>query len=451
MKISEYRLPKAAWYVLGAMLLIVTHAWLIQPVLQNGDAAVYNEQIECHVIDVRTTHVGYMLLGIVANHVLPFDVERNLNVMALLFAALGGVSLYVIAVRLGASQWQALFAPLIAFGLKPFLRGAVLAEVDVVACGLILLATAASVSGKAQLSAVAFGAGMLVTPLSALTLPVFLLTISGQIEDKLSIRRRLQRIAIFAGVSLVTYLPLVLLHWNDYWNAGRGLLHAPSEPWNLAEQVGRSVQFFASIPGALLAISLFGLIATIPAGRSLARGTAASILLAAVIGERFLDVPVQLPQLCLLVAFAVSFLGRIPRRAVATVALFSVWLVTAPPAYAAVTAEIRDRVQRRAEYLEMARQTPRLFAVGLPSSWDDGLPFERLTYGKTKLGFGLDFGQFGRSSRTIARTHRDHAIWLMSPPGPTTMNDFRSHWHAELREVAGNRYEVWLPNDHPLP
>lgn len=108
--------------------------------------------------------------------------------------------------------------------------------------------------------------------------------------------------------------------------------------------------------------------------------------------------------------------------------------------------EVAAREQRRATYLEMARQTPKLIVAGLRSSWDDGLPFERFVYHQTKLGLGIDAAQFTRLAPTISRRQREYVIWLMGSIEPRVMVAFERDWHRAQRTIWGKTYEVWIPN-----
>lgn len=442
------RHKNAIQLALLGVLLVLLHVWLIAPVIQNGDAAVYNEQIEQRVLAMRTTHIGYMLLGIVADTVLPFDVERNLNVMSLMFAAVGGASIVSISRKQGASWSVALMAAGLAFGLRPFLYGAVLAEVDVVACGLILFAVAAWVHARVVGAGIAFGLAMLVTPLAALSLPLFIL---GAPDGKGVSRRWVQyvkRLTIFALASAATYLPLVLYYWQDYWHGGRGILHAPRQPWSVVDQVMRSVEFFKAAAGLWMILALSGLVLALIARRLLAYGTVAAIILSAVVGERFLDVPVQLPHLCLLITFAISVVVSLRRQSITWLLLAAAWLWSAPRVYLDVAREVEGRRLARDAYLEMAKQTPKLIVTGLKSSWDDGLPFERIVYHKTKLGLGLDLAQFSQTATRLARTRKDYAIWALTPLPSAVMRPLARGWHRETRRVLGRDYEVWIPSSH---
>jgi hypothetical protein len=436
---------RSPWVVV-TVLLLFSHSWLLREALQNGDGAVYNDQIEQRILAMRTTHVGYMLLGISANTILPFDVERNMNIMCLAFAAVGGAALFRIAQSLGASRGVAAMAPLLALGIGAYLRGAVLAEVDVVACSLILVAIALWLDGRVAAAGGAFGLATLVTPITALSLPLVIFTPRRRRGAPKRWTGHLRDVALFGGVALACYLPLVGFFWHDYWYGGRGLLHAPREVWDVRQQIARSIAFLGSSASQWLWLALAATLAGIVSGAPLSVGVAAALVVAGSVGERFLDVPVQLPQLCVLAAFAVVLVGRLPTRGLRWSALLILWAATAWPTYSKVAEEVREDVDNRETYRAMAEQTPKMILAGVPDSWDDGLRFERIVYRRTKLGLGMSFRDLRNSSQTIVERRPDYAIWLVGRAPAGVMASFVRNWRQERRTVRGREYEVWLPS-----
>jgi hypothetical protein len=435
---------RSPWLVV-TVLLLLSHSWLLGQAIQNGDGAVYNDQIEQRIVAMRTTHVGYMLLGILTNTMLPFDVERNMNIMCLAFAAVGGAALFRISQSLGASRAVAAIAPLLALAIPAYLRGAVLAEVDVVACSLILVAIALWLRGHVAAAGGAFGVGMLVTPITALSLPILIFTPRLQRGAPGRAATHLRDVALFGGVALACYLPLVGFFWHDYWYGGRGLLHAPREPWNVHQHIARSIAFLVSSATQWLWLALAATLAGFVSGAPLSVGVAVALVVTASVGERFLDVPVQLPQLCVLATFAVVVVGRLPTRRLRWSALLTMWIATAWPTYVKVADEVRQDVDNRDTYRAMAEETPRMILAGVPDSWDDGLRFERIVYRRTKLGLGMSFRDLRNSSRAIVERRPDYAIWLVGTAPPGLMAPFVRSWRQERRTVRGREYEVWLP------
>ena len=286
---------------------------------------------------------------------------------------------------------------------------------------------------------------MLVTPLTALSLPIIVLTTA---REKGTARRIVGHgldVLIFGLSALAVYAPFVLHFWQDYWNGGRGLLRAPRQPWDAGEHLMRSVRFFTGSTLPWLALAATGLLSGMSRRTSIALGTLVAICCAAFWGERFLDVPVQLPQASLLIVLVALIVDQIPRRLVAACAFLSVWAIAAIPTYLEVRDEVFGKIELNETYRAMARETPKLMVIGLGDSWIDGLPFERLIYHRTKLGLGLDFRQFAGSSRSIAQTRRDYALWIMAPSPPGMMSPFHQGWRREYRSVRGRSYEVWLP------
>jgi hypothetical protein len=286
---------------------------------------------------------------------------------------------------------------------------------------------------------------MLVTPLCALCLPVFVFTNWSRERGLRALLGHGLNLVIFGLVALAVYAPFILHFWHDYWEGGRGLLHAPRQPWDASEQAMRSVRFFSSTALPWLGLGFAGMLSTITRRNSVAVGTLLAAAVAAVWGERFLDVPVQLPQLCLFAIMAVLVVDQIPNKKVVAWVFVAIWAIASLPNYLDQRDEIREKVRLAEAYRAMAAQTPRLMVIGLGDSWIDGLQFERIVYHHTKLGLGLDFRQFGGSSRSIAQTRKDYAIWLMAPSSPGLMNPLTRNWRPESRSILGRRYEVWLP------
>ena len=265
-------------WVIAPLVLLLLHVWLVRNAIQNGDGAVYNDQIESRLVGIRTTHVGYILCGLVADRVLPFGVERSVNLMCLAFASGGGAAAFLIARSLGASRYVAAAAPLLVFAIHAYLRGAVLAEVDVVACALVLVAVASWLRGRILVAGLSFGLAMLVTPVTAMSLPMLVLTVRRERGAPARWRTHLRDLLLFAAVSLAVYAPLVGVFWHDYWFGGRGLLHAPREPWDVGKHVARSFAFLTSSAGPWLWLGLAAVIAGPSPGAPLAPGVAAAAL-----------------------------------------------------------------------------------------------------------------------------------------------------------------------------
>jgi hypothetical protein len=67
------------WLMAGCfVLLFAVHAVLVRPVLQNGDTAVYNDQIDAHFFTGRAIHIGYFMLGALFHALLPFRTDTSM-------------------------------------------------------------------------------------------------------------------------------------------------------------------------------------------------------------------------------------------------------------------------------------------------------------------------------------------------------------------------------------
>jgi len=169
--------------------------------------------------------------------------------------------------------------------LQPYLRGAVLAEVDGVAAALVMVAVAAWIHDLRILAGIAYGYAMLITPLTTLSLPIF---IAAHVNSKQGWRAYSEHafsLLIFGIAALAIYAPFVLHYWHDYWEGGRGLLHAPRQPWDVNEQVLRSVSFFKTTALPWLWLAVLAGVAVVQS-RPLALGTLIATVVAALTGEQ---------------------------------------------------------------------------------------------------------------------------------------------------------------------
>ncbi|MFT3925178.1 MAG: hypothetical protein QM778_21760 [Myxococcales bacterium] len=434
---------------LVALAALLVNLFLLHSVVQNGDAAVYNQQIESGDLGGRTTHVGYMTLGFLFNAISPFDVDLTMNLFALLCASLGAAAIYVITWRLSDHERWALVSVPLLFSVGAYLRGAVLGEVDVPACALVLCSVALAICGRKAWAGAVFGVAMLTTPVVATCLPMPLGALAfGVLQSGRErwVRRLCLEVLWFGLAALAVYVPAVLLVWQDYVHGGRGLLRAGRNPFDLEVQVLRSARFVRDQTSYWCALGLAGVLAGFFDARS--RGLSLGVLLALVattIGaDRFLDVPVQLPQVCLLACFAVLVLVRLEQRvrcvAVAVILPLSLW-----PSYGGVRHEVSQLVEQRADYRAMAQMTPHMLAAGFGDSWDPVLKFEHGVYGKTGLGFGYTWGGLMANGSRLRRDFPDYAIWAVSRPPERAFSGFAQSHQRERRKLNGRLYEVWIP------
>lgn len=442
---------------------LVSHLWLLHPIVQNGDAVVYNEQIQNVDLGIRTTHIGYMAFGALLQTLSPLNVDMTMNLAALVWASVGAVAAYLLTLQMsGAKNWSLVAAPFM-FALGAYLRGGVMAEVDVPSTVLVLWSVTLALAGRSNLAGVCFGGAMLMTPVVATCLPMPLgalaaaCVIERDVDQAEGARKSWWRrwsfsLLMFGLLALAVYLPVLGSVWQNYIYEPRGLLLAGRNPYDLAVQFERSATFVLQHARAWLPLGLAALFVGIgqPTMRGLSLGVLAAFVATAAAADRFIDVPVQLPQVCVLACFAVSLTMRLEPRARAGV-LVSAFLLTAVPTYRGVHAEVSKLSNDRDDYVAMTQATPKLLVVGFTDPWDHILRFEHEAYGKTGQGVAHTWKGLLTQQKATRSKSQDHTIWLVSRAPNHAYSGFAETHRRDTRVVNGRRYEVWLPKPRSAP
>ena len=431
--------------------LLLAHTSLLRPVLQNGDSAVYNQQIEGGDLSGRTTHIGYIALGVVFNR-LPFGTDLNMNVMVLTLGILGLAAVYASARTLSGSRWLALASVVLALGVPSELRGMLLSEVDVASASLIALAFACFLHGAPLIAGLVFGLSVLVTPLSGPMLVVFLLTVSVSPSGlKATLLGHARKLAIFGAAACLVYLPPVLLHYNDYVYGGRGLMHAARANFTWPERLSRSWGFLSREAGWGLALCAAGAVVCLVSSRVWRIGQPALALLVSVVvmalaGERFSDVPVQLPNLLLLtalppVALAVSrWTTRLGVPLVLGLCFF-----TLRANYARAREEIESRERDRRLCVGIREQSrPRVPVLVGVSGWTPQRIFERYAADDGRLPPVLDSRQFPHKLRWLAASD-GYQVWFIRRVPPRHLAPLLDKYSLEARTVDARSFQVLVP------
>lgn len=292
-------------------VLLIPLALLTPRGLPNGDAALYVQQVLNLDFVSRPVHLGYYLLAALAS--LFQDVpDRFFNLLSCLFAGATLVVAYLLARRYlerdlssgpaadvqEAPAYSAAIVPMALLGNLFFLENAVFAEVYGVAAFFLLLALLLWLQGRALPSGLCFGIAGLVTPSAVLFAPGFLL----------AERPRLRPLAILAATAGAVVLLPILPLLREYVYGDRGLLSAAGRsmgPLQMAAKEGfeLGLGFLALWP--LLALGIWRA-ARRPGLRPFFLAWVAVWATTLALGERFSDVPAQLPAFTLAAVF-VSF------------------------------------------------------------------------------------------------------------------------------------------------
>jgi len=289
---SASRTQKTSFLCAGLFLISFSlFAFLSANALINGDAALYVQQIVHLDFAQRTIHLGYFLLGSPFIHLLPLPPDYALNLMSCFFGALCTVLIYLIACTTTQNHRVAFIAVLVLLTNYLFVVNAVFAEVYVPQLFFFLLAVQCVLLQKAIPAGLSFALSFLITPSALFGLPSLLLLQ----RDK---RAMLQLTTPAFIVVLLALLP----NADDYFVGGRGLLKAVRIDLALDRaflKEGRELfnNLFCYAP-FLLAGSVY-----IMRNKRLHALGGALISLwffSFIFGEKFGDVPVQLPTYVLL-------------------------------------------------------------------------------------------------------------------------------------------------------
>ncbi len=259
--------------------------------LINGDAAVYVQQMEEQNFSPRSIHLGYYLLGYLAIKALPLPSDHAVNILNGFLGALSVALMYLMAYTIIGTHTTAILASVFLLTNSIFVINSVYAEVYVPRTFFLLTATYFWLLNRPLITATSLAFSFLISPSSIFALPLFV-----------AIRPRWKPLLKFGITILMIVIIALLPRYNDYLFGGRGLLRATGEPVALRMATDKEYRevyegFFLYIPFILAGIVR---IWTAKHLRSLGIGILALWFFSFIIGERFGDVPVQLPTYALL-------------------------------------------------------------------------------------------------------------------------------------------------------
>jgi hypothetical protein len=438
--------------LLGVLIIVLLFSPLISPNLQNGDSVVYNHQVELRELGKRTTHFGYYLLGIVCDALSPVDTDTTMNFMCLLFGALGVLAVFWLTYSYADSYLLATMASLLALTCRSYLKGMVLSEVDIVHTALTVIGVAL-LQRKPLAAGLAYGLALLVSPLAALMLPLFVLNIQlssgGSLRD--SMMAHLKRLLRFGLSSAMVYVPVVAYHFKDYFWGYRGIFTAPRVGWDPVEGIRLSVRFFSQQGLPLVPLIIVGVALAFTSRSHRERGTLAitalvAVLVAAVLGERFGGrVPVQLPTylvLCSFPALLGAYLRASKRWWLVPLAAF---IVSFPGSLSWARSELARAEATRARNLAIKESSSphEAMVVGM-DNWHHRMLFERHAHGKPYAHRAYGWKEFDRLE-TIVANGADVEIWVVGDLSPAREKRLDSRFRPEKRRLLGQEYLVFVP------
>ncbi len=282
--------PVATALLLGAASLLVFAA-LAPNALTNGDDAVYAQQIKSFDLSQRTTHLGYYLLATPLALLVPDFSDYALNLWNALFGALTITAICLWTRLLSGSPVAAAAAGLFLLTNYVFAAHSVFAEVYAGQTFFLVLAFLALDQGRPIAGGLAFGLSALITPSSLFAGPALIV-----------LRPRLRPLVGFgaaAGLVLAFCLSWVL---DDYLFGDRGLLQAAGGGLDFLAAVLKEGQEVVLGVSAWLPLLVLGSLelAVRPQLRRFGPALLVLWLVTFAFGEKYGDVPVQLPTYALL-------------------------------------------------------------------------------------------------------------------------------------------------------
>jgi len=207
--------PKQA-AALGALVVFVCtigiSAFPPTGLIWTGDSAVYNEQIENLNLGGRTGHIGYFILGILATKISPWSTDFTMNLFASLCAAITTALTFGLILDL-TSKRSAAFVGAFALAFSPmFWQHAALSHYLMPQTLFILAAYYSWYRSKPFLAGALFLMALLITPLSALALPGFLLAPPTK-----------RTTLIFGAACFLPYALFVWMFRQDFLFGSRGV------------------------------------------------------------------------------------------------------------------------------------------------------------------------------------------------------------------------------------
>lgn len=435
------------------LALFAAHTTQLGPLLQNGDSAVYNEQIDSFDLGSRTTHVGYIALGIVFNALLPFSTDVNMNVMVLCVGFMGLIAVYVATHTLVRSRLPALAAAVLPLGLPSQLKGMLLSEVDIVSVAFVAMAFACFVRRSSLIAGMLFGYAVLVTPLSGPLLAVFVCLVTVR-EASLRevVMGHVRRIFRFGVGALLVFAPPIAIMYRNYLHGPRGLFRGSPPPFSVPKQLVQSADFIKDELGYLLPLYIVGALLCLANRRVWRLGQPAlallvSAVLMGAVGQRFGDVPVQLPNLVLfgmLPAIAYSVSGRNVRRGL--VLLFALCTLDFPRSYASLAKEFRAREYSRRLCVGIGEQsgaTPPVL-VGL-AGFTPMRMCERFASAPRRPARAVEWRKFLSHQQDWLDPAVRTQIWFFRAVRRSQISSLLEAYTLESRPIGSRRFPVLVP------
>ncbi len=393
--------------------------------LANGDAALYEQQIAHFDFSQRTIHLGYYLLGIPFIHLLPLPADYALNLMNCFFGSLSIVLIFLIGLTVSKNFLVGLVASICLLTNYIFVYNTVYAEVYIPQLFFFLLSFQLVLSQKAVFAGISFALSFLISPSAIFGLPCLTLLLRG----------RKQLIHFFTAAFLLVTFPLAL-YVDDYLFGGRGLLKALQGQMSVKQVFFKESKEFLSGLIFYLPFILAGS-AQLIQDKGLRRLGAAIFslwLITFLFGERFGDVPTQLPTyalFCFIGGLGFFYLARLcnGRWPVIKCSLYLLLIICTSMTFILTFRRIDDTNRSLIEYRNTVaalnhRALPHYLVVG---EWTPGILFEHYLFQRSYTGVWIN------------------TEWLSGDWGLLKQKESIN----KLNTAIYSRREIWLLDNNP--
>lgn len=407
--------------IFGTVLLSLALFFILAPEgFELGDGPLYAEYIKDASLHIAPKHIAYYALGIGFTRIIPLPLDHALNLMSAVFASLSLGLVGAIAYTLTGRWLAALGAGMCTGAAYVFATNAVNAEVYIVQVFFFLLCVVFVLRDRPLLAGLAFAGAFLATPSTLLAIP-FLVAL-----------RPRARFLLVSGAAALTLASAALapVHREFLWGSHGLLTLVPSNitpSQALSKEFREFTGFLAALPPIAVGLWVLG---SSPRHRLPVAGLVLLWLAQLAFGERYSDVPVQLPLYAMLGVVGGIGIARLahgwPTRRIgpilAAASVVTVIVVAGAVPYRAITAE--------AAAVDDYRET--VMAMGAASRPGDiaVAPFATRALAEHYLG-----------ASSVPRWVSDEA--LAGQQGA----DAQATAQQALGDAVAGKRKVWLPGD----
>ncbi|HEY0467362.1 MAG TPA: hypothetical protein VGC79_24350, partial [Polyangiaceae bacterium] len=229
-------------------------------------------------------------------------------------------------------------------------------------------------------------------------------------------------------------------------------LHAPRSTCAVPQRIAHSAHFTADELGYTLPLYAVAVVLCFASPRLWRAGQPALALLCsvsvmAVVGDRFSDVPVQLPNLVLLGIVPVIVFGAGGRFVrVGLALLFCLCFVGLQRSYAGVARDLQTRERDRDLCLAIrAESGPRAPVLVGISGFHQSRSFERYASTPRQPALALEWRAFVRDQQRWLEPAQQTQIWFFRGVRANQVTPLLARYSLESRAIGARRFKVLVP------